>query len=769
MRRLRPRPSPPGWEDVKSGRSSRVFARVVGASRFVVVPLLILAALASWRYLPGVSSLPDSGVRALLPENTAAARSEATAARLFGSSLLARTAVVQRDPRGLSRSEQRRLVRFAVRLDQDRLARFPRGSRALPYLDVHGVPGARGSSTTAITYLGFPASLSASDQRKFADRYAGALSRPGAPAEATGFIPGSVAQSVAISDSLFRVELASVLLVALILGLYLRSVLAPLVTLAAAGIAYVTSTGVVSYLAQAEGLRVEKEIEPIVVVLLLGVVTDYSVFFLSGMRGRLIAGEEPADAAMRATAEVVPIVITAGLIVAAGLATLRLASIGFVQTLGPAMAVVVLVSLGVSIMFVPAAMRIFGRALFWPGLPGEREAEPLLARLGAASRRALAWGTSRRLLATPAAIAVLVGLALAASGLAKTRLALTPIRALGAGTPPARGAAEAAHGFTAGIVAPTEIVLQAPGVASDRRRLRRLGRELAARPEIGAVIGAGTVTLPPRYAPVFRTRSGSAVRYFVAFRDHPYSAAGVADLGRLEHAMPGLLAAAGLSRSHVLYAGDTALARETIARVNRDLIRVGIAAALVNLVLLALFLRSLVAPILLVGSSALAIAATFGATTLIFRDAFGDPDLTYFVPLAVGVLLLSFGTDYNLFVVGRIWQEADGTHIAEAVRRAVPRASRAISVAGVALAGSFAMLALVPLAPFREFAVAIGIGVVIDTFVVRTLLIPALLATAGDRSWWPSGRGRRRTVVSAPAVRGLRRRSRVRPDREVRG
>jgi putative drug exporter of the RND superfamily len=727
---------------VRGGRGSRAFAASVGAARFPIVVLLVAAAVASVRYLPGVASLPDSGVRALLPANTAAERAETEAARLFGSSLLPRIAVVQRDPAGLSPAAQRRIVRLAVRLDEGRLPQFPRGSRALPYLNTRRLlPGSRESSTAAITYLAFPSSLSPQDQRKYADRYAGAVSLPGAPADATGFVPGSVTQSIEIAHGLRWVELASVLLVAAILGLYFRAVLAPLVTLAAAGIAYAISIGVVSWLAGVSDVRLDREVEPIVVVLLLGVVTDYSVFFLAGMRGRLAEGEAPCDAASRATAEVVPIVFTAGLLVAAGLATLRLAGIGFVQTLGPAMGVVVLVSLGVSIAFVPAAMRILGAALFWPGLRRDR-AEPRAALAGAAMRRVVARGASRRLVAAPVAILVLAGLAAAAWGLAWTRLALTPIRALPAGSAPARGAAEAGRGFAAGMVAPTELVLESPGIGARRGVLREFGRELAARPEVGAVLGAGA-RLPRRYTPALRARSGNAVRYFVAFRDEPYSAAGVADLGRLEHALPELLGRAGLprGRTSVLVAGDTALARETIAQVDRDLLRVGLAAALVNLILLALFLRSLVAPLLLVASSALAIAATFGLTTLVFRDFLGDPDLTYFVPLAVGVLLLSFGTDYNLFVVGRIWQEARDRPTAEAVRTAVPRAGRAISIAGVALAGSFAMLALVPVATFREFAVAIAIGVVIDTFVVRTLLIPALLTSLGERSWWPGARG----------------------------
>jgi RND superfamily putative drug exporter len=331
------------------------------------------------------------------------------------------------------------------------------------------------------------------------------------------------------------------------------------------------------------------------------------------------------------------------------------------------------------------------------------------------------------------------------------RLALTPIRGLQDSTPPNRAAHNAELGFTGGIVALTEIVLRAPGIAHRDAQLHRFARSLARRKEVGAVFGAALAPLPKKYELVFRARSGDAVRYFVAFEHHPYGSAGIDDLSSLEAAMPSLLARARLGDAGVLYAGDTALAKATTSRVYHDLLWVGLAAAAVNLVLLALFLRSIIAPILLVASSALAIAATFGLTTYVFEEIFHTADLTYFVPLAVGVLLLSFGTDYNLFVVGRIWQEAEDKPIDDAIRVAVPRASRAISIAGVALACSFAMLAIVPIAPFREFAVAIGIGVMIDTFIVRTMLIPALLATLGRWSWWPSRRGVSTSTQGEPA------------------
>jgi RND superfamily putative drug exporter len=724
-----------------AGLPSRVYTRVVLFLRVFVIAGAIAAAYVSWHYLPGISSLPEAGIGGLLPSSSPAARAEATAGRIFGSSLLPRIAVVQRDPRGLSAADQRRIVRLAARLDEGALKAFPRGSRAVPYVNTSMlVPGARERSTTAITYLGFPDSLAPREQRNLAYAYARAASLPGAPAEATGFVPGSMAQSDAIDRDLRWVEIATVLVITAIIGLYLRSLLAPLVTLAAAAIAYLTSIGVVSWLAQTQGFTLHLDSEPIIVVLLLGVVTDYSVFFLSGVRDRLRAGEEPRTAHRTATALFVPIVFTAGLVVACGLATLRLASIGFIQQLGPAMAIVVLISLAVSISFVPAMIATFGRILFWPGLRlSEPDARP--ARFGAL-RRGVAYCTSRRLLAVPIAAAAAAALVFAAGGLGAMRLALTPILGLDAGTPPAHAAIEAGRGFTPGVIAPTELIVRGPGVARHAAALRRLGRGLRSQSEIGAVIGAD-LPVPHRFQPLLRARSGGAARYYVAFRHHPYGSGAIADLGRLEAAMPGLLRSAGLSGASVLYAGDTALAKETVDRIHRDLLVVAIAAALVNFALLALFLRALLAPLLIIGSSVLAIAATFGLTTLFFREVLGVTDMTYFVPLAAGVLLLSLGTDYNLFVVGRIWQEAKERDVSEAIEAAVPRASRAVSIAGLALACSFATLAVVPIAPFRELAVSVGLGALVDTFVVRTLLVPSLLAACGRRSWWPGVRGRR--------------------------
>ena len=183
------------------------------------------------------------------------------------------------------------------------------------------------------------------------------------------------------------------------------------------------------------------------------------------------------------------------------------------------------------------------------------------------------------------------------------------------------------------------------------------------------------------------------------------------DLERLRESMPELLADSGLEGAEASFAGDTALAEETVNGTMGDVWRIGLTALAVNFILLAVFLRALVAPLVLLATSVAALAATLGMTTYLFQDLLGYDELTYYVPFAAAVLLVSLGSDYNVFVAGEIAREADRRPLREAVAVAAPRASRAIAVAGVVLAASFAALAIVPLRAFHELAFALAVGV----------------------------------------------------------
>lgn len=214
-------------------------------------------------------------------------------------------------------------------------------------------------------------------------------------------------------------------------------------------------------------------------------------------------------------------------------------------------------------------------------------------------------------------------------------------------------------------------------------------------------------------------------------------------LRALQDRAPALLREAGLDGAELLLAGDTAITVNLIDRTMRDLGRVAPVALIGAFLVLALYLRSLVAPLCLVATSVLALLAALGASAIVSEPLLDPAAVAFFVPFAVSILLLGLGSDYNVFLAGRIWDEVDRRPLREAVRTASTQAARSIATAGIVLAGSFALLALVPLTTFR--AIAMVIGLVLDAFLVRQLLVPALLVLLGTRGWRP---GRRHGVQS---------------------
>ena len=332
-----------------------------------------------------------------------------------------------------------------------------------------------------------------------------------------------------------------------------------------------------------------------------------------------------------------------------------------------------------------------------------------------------------------------VGLVAAASGAHAIRIGSPLIRELPASSPAARAGTAAADGFAPGILSPTEILVIGPGAARQTAALNRLQRELAAQPGVAEVAGPASLPGALPYNPML-ARSGAAARFVVIEKTDPLDATAISRVRQLQDDLPALGRSAGLTAVRYEVAGETALTGDSIGSVLADLARIALAIMLVTLVLLALFLRSLLAPVYLLAASVLAVFATLGLTILIGQDILGYGSLVYFVPFAAGVLLVSLGSDYNVFVVGRIWEEARRLPVADAVAVAAPQASRAITTAGVALAASFAMLAVIPLEQFRQIALAMALGVVIDAIAVRTLLVPALVALFGRLGMWPGNR-----------------------------
>ena len=767
----------------RRGPMARGYAALVVGLRHLIPLAWIAAVVAATIALPGLGDVPAAPLDDLAAQGGDAGRAQQLAVRDFGFPLSTDTAVVQRNPRGLSQDAQRRQL-VAARSIQQRRDPALGGIRAAVPLSNAAVRTPSGEhGTTAITYLLFSDDVGLDDRVSLAHRYASqTLGGPRASVVGvTGAAPARHAQFNDIEQALPLIEAASVGLIALIMAIAFRSIGAPLVALAAAGVAYGVAVRVLPWLGNRANLTVPKEVEPVVVVLLLGLVTDYSIFFLSETRRRLYAGESRVPAARGAVAEVTPIVLTAGLIVTLGTAALTVGRLDFFRAFGPGLAATTVITLVVSLTLVPALVALFGPRLFPTGdrrrLPEDDErdepvaqtpAEPRFrrgpiarARLGmtrpaTAMRRtrelarehhtphwrvAIARIVSSRPIALPIALIAIGVLVACALNLSSTKLGLSLVHSLPPGSQERRAEAAAGAGFAPGIVSPTEVDVVERGVGGQTAQLGRLQDLVGRQDGVAAVVGPRDQ--PPGLGPeVMVARDGGAARLAVVFDSDPLGAPAIDHLRALRDRMPALQRQAGLPNAQIALGGETALADDTVSSVLDDLGRVSVVVILVNLVLLALFMRALVAPLYLVAASLLGLLASLGLTTFLFQTVLGEDDLTYYVPFAAAVLLVALGSDYNVFVAGRIWDAARRMRLREAIAVATPQAAPAVTVAGLALAASFALLAIVPLRAFREFAFVMAAGVLIDTFIVRTLLVPALTSLFGEAGWWPGRRVR---------------------------
>jgi RND superfamily putative drug exporter len=701
-----------------------VASRVIVALRHLVVVGWIAAAVAASVMLPG---LGDTGELALpLPDDAAPLQTEARSAEIFGSPLLTRTQVVVSRQDGLSAAEQRALGEFALDVSRHEVPGLEEVGVAVPLTSAGGIaPGAEPGPASVITYLAFEPGASISRQTRLARDYIAAAPIPqGARADLTGTYPAQQEQMEAIDDRLPLVVGVTLALIVLVIASVFRSVVAPLVVLGTVAVAYAVDIHAIGWVGEATGITASRDIEPVVSALLIGIVTDYAVFYLFGVRSRLREGDA-RRAAIGAGAHMTAIVITAGLTTALGTAVLLVGDVDFFRALAPALALTAVTGVVVSVTLLPALLAILGRATFWPGGvpaaargPRRRPPRPPLAT------RLL----TTRAVAAAAVLLLVAGLVVAASPLRNLELGLGLTSRL---APEAR----TATGFAPGVTAPTEVLVEGEG-ATDPAFAARLADALRGGEGVADVLGPADPV--PRLAEsVFVSPEAGASRFVVVFDAPPTEHDAIEDLRTLEDALPGMVRDAGAPDARAGLAGDTAIASASVDAMQTELIRVGGAALLVNFLLLAVFLRALVAPLYLLVANALTVAATLGITTWFFQDRLDQGQLVYYVPFATAVLLLALGSDYNIYLVGGIWRAGRRLGVVEGIRTAMPAASVGISVAGLILAASFGLLALVPVDALRQFAFVMALGVGLDSFVVRPLLVPALITLFGRRGFWP--------------------------------
>jgi RND superfamily putative drug exporter len=695
--------------------------------RWLIAPVWIAGAIAGAVFLPSIFATGSGALGNLLPTSSPAIEAEREALHRFGVPFVSRALAVARPDEQLRGQQVSGIANFVAAVNEGSISPH---LRAVPLIDYKGLLEERKRRPTLLTFLYLNPILSTAEQEVVAREFVNGLGEAGGigEVELTGPVPAGWSQEEIGETRLHWLELATVAIVILMLALYFRAPAIPLLGLATVGVAYSVSVHLLGWLGEVTEVTMPSEVGPVLIALLFGALTDYAVFFIAGWRRRLAEGEEPLRAVELVTEELLPVVLTAALMIAGSIAMLLLSGVRFLTAFVPGLAVSVLVGAAVAVTFIPAALALVGPRLLWPTGPGEARDRREEARRPRA--RVVAVAARHPVAVLVPCVAVLGAFAFAAK---ETALGEPVIRGLPESSSARQGYELASSAFGPGIVGPTMVVVKGNGIAAKRKRLAALERLLAAQPGVADVLGPADSPLRNRYGVVL-SPAGYAARFMVLLDADPTSAEAIGVLSDLEQRLPRMLRAVGLGDAEPLIGGDTAIAAELTERTESALVRVLPAVIFVLFLLLWWLLRSKAAAALLVAANLLTVAAALGASVVLFQFILDYGELAFFVPISATILLLALGSDYNVFFVSRIWEEARHVDLQTAIRVAGSRAGRAVTLAGMILVLSFAAVALVPILAFRQLAFAMCVGLLLDTLVSRTLLIPAIVSLLGPRS-----------------------------------
>jgi putative drug exporter of the RND superfamily len=539
-------------------------------------------------------------------------------------------------------------------------------------------------------------------------REVGSTGAPGLAVHVTGPF-GQAADSASAFEGIDGTLLfATVGVVIFILLLTYRSPVLWLLPVLSAGVALTVAQAVIYLLAEYAGLVVNGQSAGILTVLVFGAGTDYALLLVARYREELRRHADRHEAMAVAVRRAGPAIVASAATVILGMLCLLFAETNSTASLGPVAAIGVGVGLLVMISLLPALLVICGRWLFWPVKPQYGSAEPttrgLWARMGnrIARRPRFVWVATALMLG-----ALAIGnVNLDANGLTNAESFTGRPDSIVGGEVLARHFPEAG-----GAGSPVAIVSDAAAAGRVRSAL-------------SGVDGIGQLT-----EPVVR---GENAYFEATLTDPPDSPAAVATIERLR------TAAHAIPDADALVGGSTAinLDLQNAAKHDRNLI-VPIVLVVVLLILMVL-LRSVLAPVLLIATVVLSFAAALGASALVFKYVFGFGGTDSSFPLFVFVFLVALGIDYNIFLMTRVHEEAKRYGTRRGALIGLAATGGVITSAGVVLAGTFAVLGTLPLVFLAELGFAVALGVLLDTIVVRSVLVTALNLDIGRHIWWPS-------------------------------
>jgi RND superfamily putative drug exporter len=687
---------------------------------FWIVLVVVFAPLGS-----KLADATDDRTESQLPKNAESTEVLRLQQDRFASGQTTNGLIVYQRDGGLTRADQARIKADAVKADR---AVLP-GKRNVTAVPFSGQEGSdqlvSREGDLAYTVMSVP-----NDNKKLADwgKDVRKAIDSGTSDESGGlnvYVSGNLGVNADFEEvfSNFDTKLlaATVLLVITLLLLIYRAPLIALVPILVVGFAYTVAQGFI-YLYADSGATVTQNATSILVVLMFGVGTDYCLLLVSRYREELHSYEDKHEAMEHALLRAGPAILASGMTVILSMLVLLFAEVGGIHSMGPASAIGIACVLLAGLTLLPALLTIFGRPGFWPRRrliaydPEHKilERQGLWRRLGDSVLR-------RPGLALLATVILFTGGAL---GLLAYKESYSTTNFFKKSTESVDGfKALEASTLPAGNLDPTNVLVErenGPVTPADIAK---------AKSTLEGVEGIDSVSDPLETSTDKRIASLNVV-----FADDPYTSAAFDRVpvirDRLDQSLPPEVSGLVGGGSAVSYDYDKANKRDLKVIVPLALLVIG--------VILGVLLRAVVAPIVLILSVVASFFGTLGLSILFFRFVADEPGIDNSLPTFAFIFLVALGVDYTIFLMSRVREEAAKYGTREGTLRALTATGPVITSAGIILAGTFSVLMTVPVTFAFNIGFMVALGILLDTFIVRTIMVPAAIELLGDRIWWPS-------------------------------
>ncbi len=685
--------------------------RYVVAHPWRIIAAWVIATAIIVPFAPSLSSVSSSDQASFLPSSYESVRAERLVEKAFpGASGASAIFIVERnDEHRLTPNDRREIGTLAARLQASKIESVARVTTGLRLSSPNGK-----AQLVDVAFRGSSQDPSVQQAVGTLRQRADSILRAGSlRAGLTGDAAIQVDASGSFGSAQKVVFMATIVLILVMLLAVFRSPIAAVFPLASIGLVYLLTTKALAALAEAIGFRLDDSTSSLLVVVLFGIGTDYILFLLFRYRERLGKGDDSPAAITYSVHKVGTAIASSGLVVMAAMLALVLSDLGSFRNMAPGFLLSVGTMLVASLTLVPAVMKLLGPRVFWPSKRWRRERHgrvyPALGRL-----------ISRRPAATALVSgALLVGLA---SGVIYFKSSYDVTSSLPSNTESAQAITSLDKAFPPGSLNPTQILVTGTSrlgkddLAPIKARVRRVDG-------VASVVTAG-------FSP-----DGRTAELDVSLLVNPSSRAAMSLVAGPIRAAAQTTAGTGQS---VLIGGESMSLADVSHATNRDYTIVYPFAAALILMILAVLLRSVIAPLYLLVGVGLGYTATLGASVHVFQGLQGHSGLLFMMPILVYLFVVAVGTDYNILLTTRLREEiVGGASPRRAAALAVEHGGPTVASAGIILAGTFGSLMLTGVSLLSEIGFAVASGIVLVAIVMASIFVPSVATLLGRFIWWP--------------------------------